>query len=66
MILDQNDITIMMLEVPMEPGSFDEAYNHSDLDSRTKWRIAIDKEFKKINVRRVWKKIRESDILDGN
>jgi hypothetical protein len=49
-ILYQADIAIMILEGPMEPGSFDEAFNHSDFDSRTKWRIAIDKEFKEINV----------------
>jgi hypothetical protein len=34
--LDQFDITMMMIEDPMEPRSFDEAFNHSDLDSRTK------------------------------
>jgi hypothetical protein len=43
MILDQVDIAMMMLEGPMESGSFAEAYNHSDLYSRTKWRSAIDK-----------------------
>jgi hypothetical protein len=50
MILDQSDIAIMMLEGPKDSGSFDEAHNHSDLYSRTKWRIDIDKEFKEINV----------------
>jgi hypothetical protein len=29
MILDQDDIAMMMLEVPMGPGSFDEVYNHT-------------------------------------
>jgi hypothetical protein len=56
-ILDQDDITMMMLEGYMEPESFDEVYNHSDIDSRTKLRSAIDKEFKKINVCRVWEKL---------
>jgi hypothetical protein len=37
---------MMMLEDPIGPGSFDEAYNHSDLDPRIKWRSAIDEEFK--------------------
>ena len=49
----------------MEPVSFDEAYNHFDLDSRTKWRGAIDKEFKKMNVRRVWEKISKSEMPVG-
>jgi hypothetical protein len=43
MILDQADIEMMILEGPFEPGSFDEAFNHSDIDSRTKWRNYIDK-----------------------
>jgi hypothetical protein len=43
MILYQAKIAMMTLEGPMEPGSFDEAYNHSVLDSRAKWKITIDK-----------------------
>jgi hypothetical protein len=56
----------MMLEGPMEPVSFDEAYNHSDLDSRTKWRSAINKELlKEMNMRGVWKKISKSEMSVG-
>jgi hypothetical protein len=65
MILGQADIAMKMLKVSMELGSFDEAHNHSDLDSRTKWRSAIDKEFKEMNVRGVWKKTRKSEMSDG-
>jgi hypothetical protein len=43
MILDQDDIAMMTLEVPMEPESFNETFNHSDLDSRTELRSTIDK-----------------------
>jgi hypothetical protein len=42
-ILHKSDISIMMLEGPMEPGSLDEAYNHSDLVSTTKWRSSNNK-----------------------
>jgi hypothetical protein len=45
MILDQADTTMMMLEGPIELESFDGVYNLSDLDSRTKWRSSMDKEF---------------------
>jgi hypothetical protein len=31
-ILDQAENTMMMIECLMEPGSFDKAFNHSDLD----------------------------------
>jgi hypothetical protein len=64
-IINQDELTMMMLEGPMEPGSSDEAYNHSDLDSRAIWRSNTDKELKETNVRRVWKKINKSEIPDG-
>jgi hypothetical protein len=66
MILDQTDIAMMMLEGQMEPGSFDEFYNHSDLDLRIEWRSSIDKEFKKVNLRGVWEKINKSEIHDAS
>ena len=65
MILDQADIAMMMLEGPMEPVSFDEAFNHSELESRVKWRSAINKEFKEMDVRGVWKKISKSEMPAG-
>jgi hypothetical protein len=43
----------------------DEAYNQYDLDYRTKWKSAIDKEFMEMNLRGVWKKISKSEMPDG-
>jgi hypothetical protein len=54
---------MLMLEIPMEAGSFDKAFNQSDCDSRNKWRSSIDKEFKGINMRIFWKKINKSEML---
>jgi hypothetical protein len=65
MILDQADTAMMMLEGPMEPGNFDQAHNHSYLDSRTKWISVIEKEFKEMNMRGVQKKNKKSEMLDG-
>ena len=65
MIIDQADIAMMMLEGPMEPVSFDEAYNHSEPESRVNWRSAINKEFKEMDVRGVWKKISKSEMPAG-
>jgi hypothetical protein len=64
-ILDKADIAMMMLEGPIEQGSFDEPFNESDHDSRTKCRTSIDGEFKEINVRRAWKKIGKFEMTDG-
>jgi hypothetical protein len=54
-----------MLEGQMEPGSVDEAFNQSDLDSRIKWIKAIDNEFKEMNLCGVWKKINKSEMPNG-
>jgi hypothetical protein len=66
MIINQADITMMMLEGPMESETFDDVYNHSDRDSRAKWRNDTDKELKEMNVRRVRKKINKSEMPDGH
>jgi hypothetical protein len=65
MILDQADITMMILKVPIESRSFDEVYNYSDLNSRTKCSSAINKEFNKANVSGGWKKISKSEMTDS-
>jgi hypothetical protein len=44
-ILDRADISMMMPKGPMKPESFDEAFDHSVIDSRTKWENAIDEDF---------------------
>jgi hypothetical protein len=55
----------MMLEGPMESGNFDEAFNHSDVYSKTKRRSVINKEFQGMNVIGVWKKINKYELPDG-
>jgi hypothetical protein len=64
-ILDQADISMKMLEGLMKPGIFDEDYNYSDLDSRIKWKITIDKEFKKMNVCGIRNIINKSEMPTG-
>ena len=45
-----------------KPVSFDKAWNHEEPFQRAKWREAIGKEFKKMEERKVWKKIKRSSI----
>ena len=63
MIQDQEDIALMMLEGTREPVSlsFDEAFNHPDMNSRKKGRKAIYQEFNEMNLREVWKIICKSE-----
>jgi hypothetical protein len=63
MILDQIDMAFMMLESPKEPVSLDNAFNYPNLDSRAKWREAIQKQLKDIISCTVWKKMYKSEML---
>ena len=47
------------------PSSFDEAWNHSDPFQRELWRAAIKKEFSKMEMNQVWKKVPRSTIPEG-
>jgi hypothetical protein len=48
-----------------KPGSFEEAWDHEDPFQRERWREAINKEFKKMEERQVWKKIKRTDMEEG-
>ena len=47
------------------PTTFDEAWNHPCPFQRRKWREAIMKEFSKMELNKVWKKVKRSSILEG-
>jgi hypothetical protein len=64
-IVDQADIAFMTVEQPKEPGTFNEAFNHPEEDVRLKWREAIHKEFKEMNLRGVWKKVNKEEMPVG-
>ena len=48
-----------------KPNSFEEAWNHPCPFQRKKWREATQKEFSKMNGKKVWKKIKRSDMEEG-
>jgi Reverse transcriptase (RNA-dependent DNA polymerase) len=45
-----------------EPKSFNDAWNCSDHDQRTKWRAAIKKEFSDMESRSVWDVISKEEV----
>jgi hypothetical protein len=47
------------------PRTFDEAWNHPDEFQRKKWREAINKEFAKMEQKKVWRKIKRKDMEPG-
>jgi hypothetical protein len=59
------DIAFLTVEQPKESGTFNEAFNHSEEDVRLTWREAILKEFKKMNLREVWKKVSKEEMPVG-
>jgi len=49
-------------DVPEEPRTFREAWDHPDETERTLWREAIKKEFGDMTSRKVWKRIMRSEV----
>jgi len=43
----------------LKPTTFDEAYNHKDLEQPAKWHAAIQKEFKEMINHGVWCKAKQ-------
>ncbi len=48
-----------------EPRNYQHAWNHPDQKQQEKWREAITKEFKDMNRRKVWKKMKRLNIPEG-
>jgi len=49
----------------IEPTTFDEAFHHPDPGQREKWHEAIHKEFRDMNNRGMWHKVKHSTIPQG-
>jgi hypothetical protein len=48
-----------------EATTYHEAFNHLNLKMREKYREGIDKEFRKMTEREVWRKLQRKDIPEG-
>jgi Reverse transcriptase (RNA-dependent DNA polymerase) len=47
------------------PKSFHDAWNHKDPFQRDRWREAIKKEFEKMELNEVWKKVKRASMPEG-
>jgi hypothetical protein len=61
-LLDSVHLALICGNVMKEPKSFDDAWNCSDPDQRTKWRVAIKKEFSDMESRNVWEVISKEEV----
>jgi len=58
-VIDTNlDFDNAYKQIPIEPITFREAYNHPDPEQREKWREAIKKDFRDMQHHGVWKKVK--------
>ena len=59
----QSEIKRIIHEMKKDkPETFEQAYYHPDLKIRLRWRIAIKKEFRDMNSRKVWETFKKSNI----
>ena len=65
MIVERADFALSMIDLVKDPESFEEAYNHTDINKKIKWRHAISKEFEDMKAKGVWEKFNKSEIPNG-
>jgi hypothetical protein len=58
------DMAAMVMD-DSEPVTFKQAWDHSDEKKREKWREAINKKFKDMNDRKVFRKIKRNEMPAG-
>jgi hypothetical protein len=54
-----------MVEQPQEPSTFNKAINNPEEEISLKWREAVQKEFKEMHFRGVWKKVNKEEMPVG-
>ena len=59
------DFAFSMVDLVKDPESFEDAFNHQDIDKKIKWRRAISKEFEEMKSKGVWEKFKKSEIPNG-
>jgi phage terminase large subunit len=57
MIVKTADFAFNMVDLVKDPESFDEAYNHPEVDKKIMWPCAISKELEEMKAKGVWEKI---------
>jgi hypothetical protein len=56
---------VVMKLKDQEAATYDEAFNHPNLKMREKYPEGIDKEFRKMTEREVWRRLQSKDIPEG-
>jgi hypothetical protein len=64
-MLEGANVAFFLADYCGEPTKFHEAYNHSEVDSRVKWRKVICKEFDDMNNKAVWEGIPKEKMPEG-
>ena len=62
---ERADFAFSMVDLVKDPESFEDAFNHPEIDKKIKWRLAISKEFEDMKVKGVWEKFSKSGIPNG-
>jgi hypothetical protein len=65
-LLDQASIALFNISPSeLEPTTFDDAWNHSNIKDRELWRAAINKELGDMDDKKVWEIINKEDVPEG-
>jgi len=59
---ERADFTFSMVDLVKDPESFEDAFNHPEIDKKMKWLQAISKEFEEMISKGVWEKFKKLEI----
>ena len=65
LVEERADFAFSMVDLVKDPESFEDAFNHPEIDKKMKWRHAISKEFEEMKSKGVWEKFKKSEIPNG-
>ena len=65
LVEERADFAFNMVDLVKDPESFEDVFNHPEIDKKDKWSHAISKEFEDMKFKGVWEKFKKSEIPNG-
>ena len=65
LVEERADFACSVADLVKDPESFEDAFNHPEIDKKMKWRHTISKEFEEMKARGIWEKFKKLEIPNG-
>jgi hypothetical protein len=65
LVEERADFEFSMVDLVKDPESFEDAFNHPEINKKMNWRHEISKQFKEVKSKGIWEKFKKSEIPNG-